>query len=326
MGVDVRDRRTLAAFVAAILVGGANSVAVRSSNAELAPFWGAALRFIGAGLIFWLLVAVLRIPLPRGRALLGPLIYGVLAFALSYAFVYFGLKEAHAGPAQVILAVVPLLTMLLAVAQRQERFSARGLGGALVAAAGIAIIFGDQLGGSTPLVSLLALLAGAALIAETGIVIKAFPRTDPMIMNAVGMSVGVVLLLGLSAATGERWALPVKTDTWLALGYLVVFGSVVVFTLVLRVLRAWSASAASYQFLLVPLVTILVAAALIGELPTPIFLLGGAVVLLGVYIGAFSRRAGTESTDVPAASSVESPAGARVAVAYTVVPPPAGNC
>jgi drug/metabolite transporter (DMT)-like permease len=314
----VKDRGTVLAFVALILVGGVNAVAVRGSNAELPPFWGAALRLFGAGVIFWLIVVARRIPVPRGRALLAPFAYGVLGFALSYAFVYFGLKEAHAGPAQVILALVPLLTILLAVGQGQERFSARGLGGALVAAGGIAIIFRDQLGGSTPLVSLLALVAGAVVIAETGILIKGFPRTDPTIMNAVGMSVGVVLLLGLSLATGEGWALPAKTDTWLALGYLVTFGSVVVFTLVLRVLRAWSASTSSYSFLLTPLVTIVVAAALVGELPTPAFVVGGAVVLLGVYVGAFSRRA----HPVPTAA----PAGAPVPAAYAVVPPPAGTC
>ena len=154
------DRRTLAAFGALVLVAGVNAVAVRSSNAELAPFWGATLRMIGAGSIFWVLAFARRSSLPRGRSLVGPVVYGALGFALSYAFVYFGLKEAHAGPAQVMLALVPLLTMLLAVAQRQERFRARGLAGAVVAAGGIAIIFGDQLGGSTPLVSLLALLIG----------------------------------------------------------------------------------------------------------------------------------------------------------------------
>jgi drug/metabolite transporter (DMT)-like permease len=248
-------------------------------------------------------------------------VYGVLAFALSYALIYFGLKSAHAGPGQVILAVVPLLTLLLAVAQRREPFSARGLVGALVAASGIAIIFADQLGSATPLVSLLALLAGAAVIAETGILIKWFPRTEPTVMNAVGMSVGAALLLGLSAVLGERWAVPTQTDTWLALGYLVVFGSVVAFTLVLRVLRVWTASTASYQFLLTPLVTVLVAAALIGELPSPDFLLGGVVVLVGVYVGAFSRRARTVSVPLPAAASV-----AAAAPSYTVVPPPAGTC
>ena len=150
---------------------------------------------------------------------------------------------------------------------------------------------------------------------------KWLPRTDPMVMNAVGMSVGVVLLLGLSAISGEKWAMPTKVDTWLALGYLVTLGSVVVFTLALRVLRAWSASTASYQFLLMPLVTIAVAAAIGGELPSAAFLVGGAVVVLGVYIGAFSRRV------VPAPAPLPQVApGAKVAPAYAVIPPPLTGC
>ena len=113
------ERRTLVAFVALIVIGGVNAVGIRVGNAELAPFWGAALRFILAGAVFWVLVVARRVPLPRGRELLGPIAYGLLAFAASYAFVYFGLQEAHAGSAQVLLALVPLLTLLLAVAQRQ---------------------------------------------------------------------------------------------------------------------------------------------------------------------------------------------------------------
>ncbi|MFI5255511.1 MAG: hypothetical protein ACHQ15_08650, partial [Candidatus Limnocylindrales bacterium] len=112
---------------------------------------------------------------------------------------------------------------------------------------------------------------------------------------------------------------------------LVLPGSVVVFTLVLRILSVWSASTASYQFLLTPLVTLLVAAALVGELPTPAFVLGGAVVLLGVYIGAFSRRraaAPVAATTRRAAAGLlaASPGELVPAPAYRVAPPPAGTC
>ena len=57
--------------------------------------------------------------------------------------------------------------------------------------------------------------------------------------------------------------------------------------MVLFVLHRWSASATSYTFLILPLVTIVLGAVLLGERVTPAFLLGGAVVLVGVYVGAF---------------------------------------
>ena len=72
------------------------------------------------------------------------------------------------------------------------------------------------------------------------------------------------------------------------MAYLAVIGSAAVFLMVLFVLHRWSASATSYTFLLIlPLVTIVLGAVLLDERVTPAFLVGGAVVLVGVYVGAF---------------------------------------
>jgi drug/metabolite transporter (DMT)-like permease len=328
----MNERGTILAFLCVVLFAGVNAVAVRASNAELAPFWGAALRFALAGAIFWVLVAARRPRIPRGMALRGPLTYGLLAFGVSYALLYYGLQEAHAGPGQVTLALVPLLTLLLAVAQQQERFHIRGLVGAMVSAAGIVVIFGDQLSGDVPLASLLALLAGAAVIAESGIVARGSRGTDPYVMNAVGMTVGVAFLLGLSVLSGEPRTLPAENATWLAIAYLVSFGSVAVFALALRVLHEWPASKAAYQFLLMPLVTVAVAASLVGDVPSPGFLVGGAIVLLGVYIGAFTRRPAAQPTaaaDVGAAPDLGAAGPPAVRPTYAVASnqdPPLPNC
>ena len=72
----VLDRRILLAFAGVVLLAGSNIVAVRFSNRELDPFWGAGLRFLGASVILWALVARGRYPLPRGRALGGAFVYG----------------------------------------------------------------------------------------------------------------------------------------------------------------------------------------------------------------------------------------------------------
>src|SRR5687768_8391217 len=64
------DRLTMAASALLILIGGSNAVAVRFSNAELPPFWGAALRFGAASLLLFMAVLIIRLPLPRGGALL----------------------------------------------------------------------------------------------------------------------------------------------------------------------------------------------------------------------------------------------------------------
>jgi drug/metabolite transporter (DMT)-like permease len=282
------DRSTLVAFGFLVLLGGSNAVAVRFSNQELPPFWGATMRFVAAALIFWIIVAVRRIELPRGRALTGVLIFGVMSFGINYALLYFALVEIQAGFTMVVGAFVPLLTLLFALAHGQERFRWRGIVGALIAIGGIILALGGGLGTDVPLTSLLALVLSVIVLAEAPVLLKLFPPSHPMATNAVGITMGTILLLAVSLIAGEEWALPTNSETWISFIYLVVLGTVVLFYLYLLVLSRWTASATNYAFLLFPIVTVTMAAWLLGEEVTITFVVGGAIVLFGVWVGAFS--------------------------------------
>jgi len=295
------DSVTLLAFGGVVLLGGANAIGVKLTVQELAPFWGAAMRFVAAGALMLLLAIATRRPLPRGRSLGGAALYGVVGFAASYGFAYVGLRDVPAGTAMVLIALTPLLTFGLAIVHGQERFHAQGLVGGLIAVIGIGIVFVDQLTADVPLVSLLLMLLAVVAIAESGVIVKSIPRSDPFGTNAVAMLTGAALLLILSLAAGEPWVLPTRAATWAAVGYLVLFGSVVMFALFVYTLQRWTASAVSYVTLLMPLVTVVVAAVLTGERITPSFVLGGAVILGGVYVGAFlkGRPARSSASSLP---------------------------
>jgi drug/metabolite transporter (DMT)-like permease len=279
---------TAIAFLAIVLIGGLNGVAIRTSNRELAPFWGGTLRFGIAALVLFGVVALRRVPLPRGAALTGSILYGALGFGAAFGLVYWALVQAPAGLAQVILALVPLLTFLFAVGQGLERFRAQGLAGALVALCGIAIVFAERLGTAAPLLSMVAILAAAACIAESNVVVKRFPRCHPVANNAIAMATGGVMLLGVSLVAGEPRPLPADPRTVAAVAYISLAGSVILFSLFLFVIARWTASASSYVMLLMPLVAVAAAGALLGESVTPAFLIGGALVLAGVYLGSFA--------------------------------------
>lgn len=284
------DRATLLAFAALVSLVGANVVAIRFSNRELAPMWGAGVRFAIAALIFWVLVIARRSTLPRGRALAGAALYGLLGFAAFFAFLYYGLVRASAGLGQIVTALVPLLTMLLAVAHGLERLRWRAVGGGLIALAGIAIVFGGQADTSVPVLSMLSLVAAAFAFAETGIVVKRLPPGDPVATNAIATTVGAAVLLILSVITGEPWVLPAASATWISLIYLVTLGTVVIFLLFLYLTRHWQASSVSYQFVLTPFVGVALGAWLLGEPITPALVAGGALVLVGIYVGALTSR------------------------------------
>lgn len=284
------DRRiNLTVFVAIALIGGGNPVGVAIAVDELDPFWAGAVRFLSAGAIFAVAMLILRVPVPRGRALVGALVYGAFAFFASFALLFWGLQETPPGTAQVIIALGPLFTLLFAVAHGLERFRMRALVGAMVALAGLAFLAADRIQADVPLISLLAVVGGAALLAESAVVVKLAPRTHPAATNAVGMIVGGALLLVLSALVGDTWRAPTQSDTWAAMIFLVFGGSVAVFGLYLYLLGRWSASATSYILLLQPVAAIVYSAILTDEPITPALFVGAAIVLVGVYIGAFGR-------------------------------------
>ncbi len=283
------DRSTIIAFILTVLFAGNNAIAVRYSNVELLPFFGAAARFAVAAVILFGLALILRLPLPRGRSLLGAVLFGVLASGLNFALLYWALEQLQAGLSMVILALVPLLTFIFAIIQRQEVFRWKALLGALVALCGIGIIVWERLSADVPLLPLLAVVGAAACFAESNIVIKTFPQNHPISTNAIALSTGSVLLFALSAIWRETPTIPTLPATWVALVYLIVFGSVATFVLTVHVIKNWTASASSYQFVLFPIVTITVGAWLAKESVSSALLIGGAFVFAGVYIGGIAK-------------------------------------
>jgi len=280
------DRSVLIAFLLFILVGGGASVAIRMTYAELAPFWVGASRFALAALAFWALVFFRKLTVPKGRALLGAVLFGTLTVGLAFVLIGWGLVATPASRYQVLMAMVPLLTIFLASAQGLEAITRRGLLGALLAVAGIAFTVGVASTSTISLPHIAAIILGAVFIAEGGVLIKKFPPNPPVMTNAIGMTVGAVILGIVSLASGEAWAIPTQTNTWLAFIYLVAFVTFAAFLLYMFVLGKWSASGTSYGFVLVPLVTIVVASTLVGEEITSNFLIGAALVLAGVLVGA----------------------------------------
>jgi O-acetylserine/cysteine efflux transporter len=216
------------------------------------------------------------------------MLYGLLATGASFGFLYWALLRVQASLGIVVLALVPLITLFLAWAHGLETLSWRRVLGALIAIAGIVVVVGGVLGTTVPVLSFLALVAGAFCIAEGSVVFKLYPQSHPVATNAVAFTTGASLLMGLSLAVGEDWILPATSITWAAFSYLVLIGSVLLFYLYLHVLARWTASATAYSFLLFPVATVPIAALLAGEVITAAFIFGGAVGLFGVWLGAIS--------------------------------------
>jgi drug/metabolite transporter (DMT)-like permease len=86
-----------------------------------------------AAVLFYALMRAQRASFPKGQGLLGAVLFGAIGIAAFFAFVYWGLLEVKAAYGQVLLSLVPLITLFLSIAQGLERFHWRGLVGAIIA-------------------------------------------------------------------------------------------------------------------------------------------------------------------------------------------------
>lgn len=282
------DRVTLGAFAGAVLIGGSNFIAVKLSNDDLEPLFGAGLRFAAAALLLVAIMGAQRLAVPRGPDALGPALYGLLGFGVSYGLLYYALQGLTAGTAAVFMACTPLITLALAVLHGQERFTPRGVAGGALAVAGLVVISIGSLGGELRPTYLVAALGGVVAVAESSVLVKGYTRAHPITTNAVGMVAGAALLLAASAAFGERWAFPDSARTWAVLAWLVVPGSIGLFALFVFVIKRWTASATVYALTLMPVVAITLGALVEDEPVTAGLLTGGALVMSAVYVGALS--------------------------------------
>lgn len=296
------DRSTLAAFAGAVVIGGANFPAVKLSNEELDPLFGAAVRFASAALLLFLLARLRRWPLPRGRAALGAALYGLLGFGFAYGFLYFALVGLSPGMASIVTAAVPLVTLALAVAHGQERFTRRGVVGGLLAIAGIGVLSARAISGDLPPVYLLSAAMGVAAIAESTVVVKRFPRAHPFTTNAIGMATGAGFLVIASLIFREEWIIPEAGQTWLVLTWLVLAGSIGLFALFLYVVARWTASATVYALTLMPIVAVTLGVLFTNEELSIELIFGAALVMFAVYVGALSGGRATPAREAAGSS------------------------
>ena len=121
------ERTTLVAFGVTVLLGAGNparrSASRRAPTCELGPFQAAVYASCSRGRSSAPWRSRSARSFPRGRrARPGPCSSGALQFGIGFACIYYGYAHTPAGLGQVLQACIPLLTFVLALAHRQERF------------------------------------------------------------------------------------------------------------------------------------------------------------------------------------------------------------
>ncbi len=277
------------AFASSSLIWGSTFLAISVGNDAVPAIWAATLRLGLAALILGAILAATGQRLPRGAALTAAAGYGFLVLGLNFALLYWGEKTVPSGITAVVYATIPLTTALFARAIGIEQLNTRKLGGAVVALAGVAMIFSSELGTHADALPLIAILIGAVLAALGGVVLKRGPKQSAIGANAVGSAVGCLVCFALSFAAGEPHELPRTTSAFLPILYLTLAGSVGAFVLYAWLIKHWSATRASLSAVVVPVIAVALGALVRNEPLTLTSLFGSSLVLSGVVISFQSK-------------------------------------
>lgn len=219
---------------------------------------------------------------------------GLLGYGVSLGFQFTGTKLATAANGAVITAATPAFVYLFAWLLLGERVSLLRLGALLVATLGVLAVIDPAQAQLTPGLMLgNLLLVGAAITwaLYSVLVRQATQRVDSLPFSLIAFLGG--LLLAAPAAGFELQTESVgNIDLAIVLGmlYLGIISTAVAAYLWNKAFETLEAGVAALTFFAQPVVGALLGAWLLGERLTPLFLLGGALILLGLWLAAREDR------------------------------------
>ncbi|GLR15138.1 permease [Chitinimonas prasina] len=248
------------------------------------------LRFVIAGALLAVLMLLRRERWPRGKLALGLLAMGAVGYA-GQAFSYFtALRYASASLTALLLYTFPVIVTLIAAVWLHEPLTRRKVVALLLASAGLALTVGDALSGSPVGI---AFGLGAALIYSVYIAVgtKLTPQAGALPSATVVMLGGALTFLLVSL-----WQAPVMPRSplgWAAIAAIGVMCSVLAALAFFAGLARVGASEAAMLSTFEPVVTVVLAACLLGERLSVSQCLGGAVIIAAVLLLAKSPASGT---------------------------------
>lgn len=211
---------------------------------------------------------------------------------------------AHTG---LIVALEPVIVLVIAVALRMEELTTGKFVGMIIAFAGVGILTAEKAGqgNASHWIGDLILLASTVVFSAYIIMLKKVAHQyDALTLNAITFAMGAVMMLPFCAhaVALTHWA-ALRWEAWWGLAFMIVFGSVISYLVFAYVLTELTASRVAAFNYLQPVIASGLGIWILSERLTSMVLLGGALILVGVYLTERERR---EEKEIPG-SEVRNP-------------------
>lgn len=275
---------------------GAMAIFARWAYAAGVDLWGILLpRFVIATLCFWALARLATIPPapPQRRAGLAAMGGGYVVQAICY---FAALQFVPAGLVALLLYLFPLFVVLLSRALGHEPLTGRRLLALAASLAGTVLALGGApLAGDSidPRGVALALAAAAVYAGYIVLGARATRGVHPIAASVRVMASGAAIVAAIVAARAARGlpvAFPTDAAGWGAVLAAATVSTVVAVSAFFAGLKVLGPSRTSMISTFEPVVTVCLAALLLGEVLQPAQFAGGALVLAGAWLLATERH------------------------------------
>jgi drug/metabolite transporter (DMT)-like permease len=231
---------------------------------------------------------------PKGKQWKTIFILSLLNFVLSNGLSTWGVKYISSGLGAIIGAIFPLWIVVITVFRGKKiaRLSTLGL---MVSFGGVCIIFYDHL---TDFLKpdfrfgiVLSLTATITWAFGTLYTRKKAASFNPYFSLGLQMLISSFVSLSFIGATGTGINIrSIPANSWWAIGYLVIIGSVLTYIAYIYMIQRLPAEISSLYAYINPIVAVLLGAIIFGEPLTMAIAIGGGVTLSGLYLVNYSIR------------------------------------
>jgi drug/metabolite transporter (DMT)-like permease len=218
-------------------------------------------------------------------------VLGFFGVVINRGLFIVGLDYTTAGHSALIVATGPIFVLILARAHRLEQITRGKIVGMALCVAGIAVLVGGEelkLHSGTWVGDLVAIAGTMGFAIYTVLAKKVARQYDTISMNTFCNMVGAIILLpmGIRQAVHLQWK-GIGWIGWLGMAYVVLVASVFAYLIFFWALRHVTASRLAVFTYVEPLLATFLAVIFLGDKLTSMLLLGGILILVGVYITEF---------------------------------------
>jgi drug/metabolite transporter (DMT)-like permease len=263
--------RVILAFFAIYVIWGSTYLAIRYAVETIPPLYTAGFRHLTAGtiLLAWCFVKGLR---PTWAQIRASVVIGFFFFLLGHGSLHWAETVVPSGLAALLIAVEPIMVFLLSsAAARTWKLNGMLLAGIVLGLAGVGfLVMGTETHGAhgSTLGAIMVLVG--ALAWSIGIIYSRRSKLSgsPLLLSALSLLSGAVMLLTVGTLAGEAKGFSVAQvalRSWVALAYLIIFGSVIAFTAYNWLLEHFSPTLVATHTYVNPIVAVLLGWAYGGE-------------------------------------------------------------